>query len=104
MDNLFIKIREIIKKPYFKYVIITIGFIVWMTFLDTHSFRIHNELNKELNMLEKKKQALIQETKKDKELINKLKDIDSLEHFARENYNLKKDNEEIFIIEYEEND
>ncbi len=53
--------------------------------------------------LKRKKKALIDETKKDKELITKLKDIDSLEHFARENYNLKKENEEIFIIEYEEN-
>tara|TARA_B100001996_G_C18152647_1_gene397424 strand:+ start:94 stop:411 length:318 start_codon:yes stop_codon:yes gene_type:complete len=104
MNNLYIKIREIIKKPYFKYVIITIAFIIWMAFLDTHSFQIHNELNNEINILEKKKQALIQETKKDKELINKLSDIDSLEHFARENYNLKKENEEIFIIEYEENE
>ena len=104
MNNLYIKIREIIKRPYFKYVIITIAFIIWMTFLDTNSFQIHNELNNEISILEKKKQALIQETKKDKELINKLSHIDSLEHFARENYNLKKENEEIFIIEYEEND
>ena len=102
MNNLLVRIRKIIKKSYFKYVIITVAFIIWMTFLDTNSFQIHNELNNEINMLEKKKQALIEETKKDKELIDKLKDIDSLEHFARENYNLKKENEEIFIIEYEE--
>ena len=102
MNNLLVRIRKIIKKSYFKYVIITVAFIIWMTFLDTNSFQIHNELNNEINMLEKKKQALIEETKKDNELIDKLKDIDSLEHFARENYNLKKENEEIFIIEYEE--
>ena len=104
MNNLLVRIRKIIKKSYFKYVIITVAFIIWMTFLDTNSFQIHNELNNEINMLEKKKQALIEETKKYKELIDKLKDIDSLEHFARENYNLKKENEEIFIIEYEENE
>lgn len=103
MNDLLVRIRKIIKKSYFKYVIITVVFIIWMTFLDTNSFQIHNELNNEIKMLEKKKQALIEETKKDKELIDKLKDIDSLEHFARENYNLKKENEEIFIIEYEEN-
>ena len=103
MNDLLVRIRKIIKKSYFKYVIITVVFIIWMTFLDTNSFQIHNELDNEINMLEKKKQALIEETKKDKELIDKLKDIDSLEHFARENYNLKKENEEIFIIEYEEN-
>ncbi|MEC7773345.1 MAG: septum formation initiator family protein [Bacteroidota bacterium] len=104
MSNLYLKIKEIIKKPYFKYVIITVAFIIWMTFLDTNSFQIHNELNNEIDMLEKKKKALIEETEKDKELINKLSDIDSLEHFARENYNLKKENEQIFIIEYEEDE
>jgi len=104
MNDLLVRIRKIIKKSYFKYVIITVVFIIWMTFLDTNSFQIHNELDNEINMLEKKKQALIEETKKDKELIDKLKNIDSLEHFARENYNLKKENEEIFIIEYEENE
>ena len=75
-----------------------------MAFLATNSFQIHNELNSDIKMLEKKKQALIEHTKKDKQLIDKLKNIDSLEHFARENYNLKKENEEIFIIEYEENE
>ena len=104
MNDLLVRIRKIIKKSYFKYVIITVVFIIWMTFLDTNSFQIHNELDNEINMLEKKKQALIEETKKDKELINKLKNIDSLEHFARENYNFKKENEEIFIIEYEEDE
>ena len=104
MNDLLVRISKIIKKSYFKYVIITVVFIIWMTFLDTNSFQIHSELNNEINMLEKKKQALIEETKKDKELIDKLKNIDSLEHFARENYNLKKENEEIFIIEYKENE
>ena len=104
MNNLLVWIRKIINKPHINYVIITFGFIIWMTFLDTNSFQIHNELNSDIKMLEKKKQALIEETKKDKELIDKLKNIDSLEHFARENYNLKKENEEVFIIEYEENE
>ena len=45
MNDLLVRIRKIIKKPYFKYVIITVGFIIWMTFLDTNSFQIHNELN-----------------------------------------------------------
>ena len=83
---------------------VVIGISTSKTFLDTNSFQIHNELNDEINILEKKKQALIEETRKDKELIDKLRNIDSLEHFARENYYLKKENEEIFIIEYEEND
>ena len=53
MNKLFLKIREIIANPYFKYVIITVAFIIWMTFLDTNSFQIHNELNDKINILEK---------------------------------------------------
>ena len=66
MNKLFLKIREIIAKPYFKYVIITVAFIIWMTFLDTNSFQIHNELNDKINILEKKE---------DKQSINELKNF-----------------------------
>ena len=72
--------------------------------ISRYKFISNSQWIKWINILEKKKQALIEETRKDKELIDKLRNIDSLEHFARENYNFKKENEEIFIIEYEENE
>ena len=34
-------------------------FVFWMTFLDTHSFKIHSELNQEIEKLEEQKKALI---------------------------------------------
>tara|TARA_Y100000389_G_C17271180_1_gene418048 strand:+ start:320 stop:550 length:231 start_codon:yes stop_codon:yes gene_type:complete len=72
-----------------------------MTFLDTNSLLIHEELNREIKKLKNRKDALTEEINKDQTLIQKLENIDSLEHYGRENYNLKKDNEDIFIIEYE---
>ena len=42
------------------------------------------------------------ETRQDKEQIKKLKDSVELERFAREEYFMKRDNEEIYIIEYED--
>ena len=72
-----------------------------MTFLDTNSLLIHAELNREIKKLKKKRDALNKEILDDKSLIEKLNDIDSLEHYAREEYNLKKENEDIFIIEYQ---
>jgi cell division protein DivIC len=72
-----------------------------MTFLDTNSLLIHAELNREIKKLKSRKDALTEEINKDQTLIQKLENIDSLEHYGRENYNLKKDNEDIFIIEYE---
>ena len=60
------------------------------------------ELKKEINKLEKQKEFLQEEIKKDKEVIDRLSDPEELEKFAREQYYLKKKDEEIYIIEYED--
>ena len=73
-----------------------------MIFLDTHSLKIHQELNQEIDKLEVQKEELIHMIEKDKRRINQLKTKDSLEHFARENYGHKKENETIFYIEFED--
>ena len=95
--------KSLFTKSYFKYLIIFSAFLIWMTFLDTNSLLIHEELNREIKKLKNRKDALTEEINKDQTLIQKLENIDSLEHYGRENYNLKKDNEDIFIIEYESN-
>ncbi|MDG1337982.1 MAG: septum formation initiator family protein [Flavobacteriaceae bacterium] len=97
------KLFSFFNKSYFKYLVILSAFLIWMTFLDTNSLLIHAELNREIKKLKSRKDALAEEIKKDQKLIKKLENIDSLEHYGRENYNLKKDNEDIFIIEYESN-
>lgn len=100
--NKFIKnLKSLINKSYFTYLIISIAFLIWMTFLDSNSLLIHDELNQEIKKLKNRKDALTNEINKDQKLIEKLQNIDSLEHYGRENYNLKKDNEDIFIVEYE---
>ena len=101
MDKIFLKLKVLIKKSFFKYLIISIAFLIWMTFLDTNSLLIHAELNREIKKLKNKRNALSEEILKDKSLIEKLDNIDSLEHYAREKYNLKKENEDIFIIEFQ---
>ncbi len=101
MNKIFLKLKVLIKKSFFKYLVISISFLIWMTFLDTNSLLIHAELNREIKKLKKKRDALNKEILDDKSLIEKLNDIDSLEHYAREEYNLKKENEDIFIIEFQ---
>ena len=86
-------------KSIYTYLIILILFLIWMFFLDTHSWLIHNELNKEIQKLELQKDALEKIIEKDKTEIELLKNPDSLEKFAREIYKHKKDDETIFIIE-----
>ena len=101
MNKIFLKLKVLIKKSLFKYLVISISFLIWMTFLDTNSLLIHAELNREIKKLKKKRDALYKEIIDDKSLIEKLNNIDSLEHYAREEYNLKKENEDIFIIEFQ---
>ncbi|MEC7068890.1 MAG: septum formation initiator family protein [Bacteroidota bacterium] len=84
------------------YIIIFLIFMVWMIFLDTHSLKIHNELNQEIEKLEVKKKELINLIEKDNRDIEQLKNKDSLERFARENYGHKKEDETIFYIEFED--
>ena len=101
MNKIFLKLKVLIKKSFFKYLIISVAFLIWMTFLDTNSLLIHAELNREIKKLKKRRNALSEEILKDISLIKKLNNLVSLEHYAREQYNIKKDNEDIFIIEFQ---
>lgn len=85
-----------------KYLLVTLAFVFWMFFLDTNSWLIHHELNSEIDDLEKNKHYYQNEISKDKAIIEKLDDSLELEKFARREYFMKRENEEIFIIEQEE--
>ncbi|MCM4169010.1 Cell division protein FtsB [Arenibacter antarcticus] len=84
------------------YVLVLSVFLVWMIFFDTNSLLIHWELKKEIKNLEKQQEFLKEEISRDKKIIKKLTDPEELEKFAREHYYLKKKNEEIYLIEYED--
>lgn len=73
-----------------------------MLFFDTNSFLIHKELNDDIKKLEKNKKAYLEEIINDKIFIDKMKDSAEIEKFAREQYYLKKENEEIYLIEHED--
>jgi cell division protein FtsB len=62
----------------------------------------HEQLNSEINQLIEQKKKLELEIEIDKKLIKDLQNIDNYEAFARENYYMKKENEEIYIIEYKD--
>jgi len=87
---------------YFKniFIIIFIIFGVWMLFFDANSLVIHNELNNDINDLEDEKEFYIKEIEKDDKELKKLNAEEGLEKFAREEYYMKRDNEDIYIIEY----
>lgn len=84
------------------YILALAVFAVWMLFIDNNSWFIHNELNNEIESLEDEKDYYQKEIEKDNKAIKKLSTKDGLEKFAREEYYMKRKNEEIFIIEYED--
>lgn len=99
--------NDLKQKRWFKlmtnmYVLVLTLFVIWMAFFDTNSLLIHLELKKEINKLEQQKTFLQSEIEKDKKVLKKLSDDEELEKFAREQYYMKKDNEEIFLIEHED--
>ena len=73
-----------------------------MVFFDTNSYFIHKELNEDVNALEETKEFYNEEIVKDKAFIEKMKDSDEVEKYAREKYYLKKEKEDIYIIEHED--
>lgn len=84
-----------------RYIIILSVFVVWMVFFDENSLINHMEFNKEINQLNNEKEYYQKNIDTDKELIEKLDDKEELEKFAREEYKMKKEDEEIYIIEYD---
>ena len=83
------------------YVIVSLFFVIWMLFLDNYSYLDHRILNKEINELEDNKTYYQDEIRKDKNQIKKLSNPAQIEKYAREKYYMKKDSEDIYIIEFE---
>ena len=84
------------------FILILVVFAVWMLFFDANSWLIHHELNTEIEDLENEKEYYKKEIVKDKKDLKKLSTNEGLERFAREEYYMKRENEEIYIIEYED--
>lgn len=100
------KLKDIRNKKWFRilsnrYVLILLIFAFWMLFLDSNSWLIHHELDQEVNELQSNKEYYKKEIAKDRTVIEKLNDSFELENYARQNYYMKRPNEDIFIIEYD---
>lgn len=82
-----------------RYVVITLIFAVWMTFLDIHSCQVHREIDKEIYEAKQSINYYQSEIARDQERLQELESqSEELEKFAREQYFLRKENEEIYLI------
>jgi cell division protein FtsB len=82
-----------------KYSITICMFLVWMIFFDKTSFLVINELNGEISRYEDQLEYYKKEYEKNDTFYKKLMNNKSeKEKYARENYFMKKPDEEIFIL------
>jgi len=85
-----------------RYVLVLLFFIVWMLFFDIYSYLEHRVLNKKIDELEANKKYYKDEIIKDSISIKRLKNDDHVEKYGREKYYMKRENEDIYIIEFED--
>ena len=82
-----------------KYTFVGLLFVIWIALFDKYSFIDRLQLRSKINQLENEQKYYrekIEEDKRKKEEL--LGSRDNLEKFAREQYLMKKENEDIFII------
>jgi len=82
-----------------KYFITILIFGVWMLFFDNNNFIAQFRLNKTHHELEMEKDYYLSEIEKDRRATYELiTDTLTLEKFGREQYLMKRDNEDIYLI------
>lgn len=82
------------------YILSLIIFLLWMLFLDSNNLIARYQLSSKFRSLENEKEYYdekIKEVKKDHDEV--FGDRASVEKFAREKYLMKKETEDIFIVE-----
>ncbi|HNX11983.1 MAG TPA: septum formation initiator family protein [Paludibacteraceae bacterium] len=86
-----------------KYVVTLVGFFIFLIFFDNHNLISRWETSRKINSMEKEIKFYQSEIDKNKAKMNEMQTSDeSLEKYAREQYHLKKDSEDVFIIKEEE--
>ena len=96
LKEFYKKIPSVLKNKYF---IVGFLFIIWISFLDENNLV---SLNQQMNTLEEKQEtidSLENEISQMKDKLERLNnDPKELEKFARENFLMKKENEDIILI------
>ncbi|WP_109694782.1 FtsB family cell division protein [Chitinophaga deserti] len=82
-----------------KYIISCILFGGWLIFLDRNNVLYQFQLYREVNQLEDQKAFYLKEIEQDRQNHQDLfSSPDKLEKFAREQYMMKKDDEDIYVV------
>lgn len=90
---------KIVRPIFNKYLIALAGFVIWIMFFDENNLRQHQKNRQELALLEEQVRNYKQKIEADKQKLYELQTNDAnLEKFAREQFLMKKADEEIYVI------
>lgn len=93
------KTKKFLKVLGNKYVICTLIFILFFIIIDNNGFMTYYRLRSQNALLIQQKTELEKDIRTDSINYQKMtRDIDEIERFGRENYFMKRDNEDIFIV------
>ena len=83
-----------------KYLVATAAFVVWMLFFDHNDVFTQLERRGDLNELKQSKAYYEKQIAENKKFSNDLQfNAQAIERYARERYLMKRDNEDLFIIQ-----
>ncbi|MGL5016328.1 MAG: FtsB family cell division protein [Bacteroidales bacterium] len=81
-------------------ILFSISFFIWLSFFDEDNFCRRFSMWNEIKSLESDRQELLEEIESSQAKLERLhSDVETLERYAREEYLLRKKDEDIFIIE-----
>lgn len=82
-----------------KYIVVLVAFALYIVFIDDYSVIATSRLKRQVRQLHNEERALRDAIVEDSINAAELRDSqDAREHYGRENYYMKRDNEDIFVI------
>jgi cell division protein FtsB len=92
--------NKILKNKYF---ITGFSFLLWLSFFDRNDFITQYSYRSKLHELQHERDYYTDEIARNKAEVNDLlTNPKNLEKYAREKYRMKRDNEDVFVLVYEE--
>ncbi len=88
-------VKRILKNKYFYTFLL---FVIWVGLFDKNSCVNQQKYRTKIHQLEQQRDYYVTKFKEDSTRLEEFKSPEKLEKFARENYYMKKDDEDLFVI------
>lgn len=88
-------VKRILKNKYFYTFLL---FVIWVGLFDKNSCVTQQKYKKKIQEMEQQKDYYVKKFKEDSTRLEEFKSPEKLEKFARENYYMKKENEDLYVI------